>query len=98
MIIKEILTDLETKNHPVAKALHVGRDFKVLVLAFKNGMVLKAHKTALSSKLTILNGSVVYDNGVVKTTLNQYDEYIIPIDEVHSVTATDDSLCLLTQG
>lgn len=98
MVIKEILEELETKNHPVAKALHVGKDFKVLIIAFKKAMVLKEHKTSLNTKLTVLNGRVTYDNGTKKVILNQYDEYIIPIDEVHSVTAIDDALCLLTQG
>jgi hypothetical protein len=41
MIIKEILAELATKGHPVAKALYKSDGFKVLAIAFKKGIGFK---------------------------------------------------------
>jgi quercetin dioxygenase-like cupin family protein len=98
MIIKDILLQLETSEHPVAKAIHKGEHFKVLALAFKKGMVLKEHKTALAAKLTVFSGSVIYKEGDIQKELNQYDETDIPVGIIHSVECVEDALCLLTQG
>lgn len=98
MIIKEVLAELETKQNPVAKALHKNDHFKVLVMAFKNGMILKEHKAHLPTILTVLEGSVAYINDSEKTMLSKYDSFQIPVNELHSVEAFEDSICLLTQG
>ncbi len=98
MIIKDVLQKLEQSSHPVAQALHKGDHFKVLVIAFKQGMILKDHKTNLPAILTVLTGKVVYKCGDTIQQLSQYEETAIPINEIHSVEATADSLCLLTQG
>ncbi len=98
MIIKDILAQLETATHPVAKAIHKGEHFKVLAIGFKKGMILKEHTTALPAKLSVLFGAVLYKEGAIVKTLLQYDETDIPVDIVHSVECTEDALCLLTQG
>jgi quercetin dioxygenase-like cupin family protein len=98
MIINDVLQQLETSTHPVAKALHKGEHFKVLVMGFKKGMVLKEHKTSLPAKLTIFSGKVIYIEIGVSKNLNQYDETDIPVGIVHSVECTEDAICLLTQG
>lgn len=97
-MIKEVLAELEIKNHPLAKALFKNDTCKVLVIAFKKGMILKEHKANMASKLIVLNGKVIYIHEESKTTLGQYDEFEIPINQVHSVEAVEDSLCLLIQG
>jgi quercetin dioxygenase-like cupin family protein len=98
MIIKDIFQQLESSDHPVAKAIHKGENFKVLALVFKKGMILKEHKTSLTAKLTILQGSVIYKQGEILKALEQYDETDIPAGAIHSVECTNDALCLLTQG
>jgi quercetin dioxygenase-like cupin family protein len=98
MIIKEVIKQLETATHPIAKVLHKGGNFKVLVIGFKKGMKLKEHVAPLQSKLTVISGHVVYRQGELKTELQQFDETDIPVNVIHSVEALDDSLCLLTQG
>ena len=98
MVLKEILQQLETAVHPVAKALHKGDHFKVLAIAFKKGMILKEHQAHLPSKLFVLHGEVIYKEGEVTTPLSAYDEMAIPVQVLHSVEALSDSLCLLTQG
>jgi quercetin dioxygenase-like cupin family protein len=98
MIIKEIIHQLQTAENPVAKAIHKGDHFKVLAIGFKKGMHLKAHKTSLAAKLTVLSGVVIYKQGDINKTLLQFDETDIPIGIIHEVECTEDALCLLTQG
>ena len=98
MIIKEILAELEMKDHPVAKALFKKEGFKVLVIAFKNGMVLKEHKANVPTKLVVLEGSVKYKSETTEIELGKYDEFEIPINELHDVNALENSLCMLVQG
>lgn len=98
MTITDIKEELKTSKHPVAKSLHHGTNFKVLIMGFNQGMILKEHKTQVRAKLTVLEGAVVYkeDNRIVE--LRQYDEVDIPIEVIHSVEAVQDSLCVLTKG
>jgi quercetin dioxygenase-like cupin family protein len=98
MTINDILAQLETSNHPVAKALHKGEHFRVLIIGFKKGMILKDHQTHLPAKLTVLKGKVAYHEGSDEIIAKVYDEVDIPIDTIHNVLAIEDSLCLLTQG
>jgi quercetin dioxygenase-like cupin family protein len=97
-MIKEILAELENKEHPVAKALYKTDAFKVLAIGFKKGMVLKEHKASLPSKLIVMDGSVMYKYVNNEILLNKHDEYVIHADEIHAVVALEDSLCLLIQG
>jgi quercetin dioxygenase-like cupin family protein len=98
MTIKEILKQLEKANHPVAKPLHKGDNFKVLVIGFKSGMKLKDHQAHMSSKLTLISGKVIYKQHEKETELQKFDEVEIPVNTIHSVEAKGDSICLLTQG
>lgn len=98
MIINEILQKLQTAQNPVAKAIHKGNHFKVLAIGFKKGMQLKAHKTNLAAKLTVLSGQVIYIQGNLNKKLSQFDETAIPVGVIHEVACTEDALCLLTQG
>ncbi|MOA17789.1 hypothetical protein D3C78_1380580 [compost metagenome] len=98
MVIKELLEKLETSPSPVAGALHSGENFRVLVLAFKKGMILKEHKAHTPSKLTVVNGQVIYCEGDKKIPLSVYEHTDIPIEITHSVEALEDSVCFLTQG
>ena len=98
MTIKEIIQQLETADHPVAKALHKGDHFKVLVIGFKSGMKLKEHEAHLPSKLTVISGQVIYRESTREVKLNIFDEVEIAVNITHSVEAIEDSICLLTQG
>ena len=98
MIIKEILAELETKDHPVAKALYKKDGFKILMLAFKKGMILKEHKAHVPTKLVVLKGSVKYISESTEIELGKYDEFDIPVNDLHAVSALENSLCMLLQG
>jgi quercetin dioxygenase-like cupin family protein len=96
--LKDVLRDLETATNPVAKVIHKGSHFKVLALGFNKGMLLKEHQAHVPSKLTVINGAVIYREKEKEQQLSQYDELDIPVGISHSVEALDDSLCILTQG
>jgi quercetin dioxygenase-like cupin family protein len=98
MTIKEVVSKLETSNHPVAQALYKTEQIKVIVIGFKKGMILKDHQTNLPAKLTLLKGKVVYNQLGIETKMDEYDEVIIPINTIHNVLALEDSLCILIQG
>ena len=98
MTIQQVLTDLKGSKHPIARALHAGHGFRVLVIGFKKGMILKEHTAKMPSKLIVINGAVIYNEGGVSYKLDTYAEQNIPVNVIHSVEAIEDSICLLTQG
>jgi quercetin dioxygenase-like cupin family protein len=98
MIIQDVLQQLENSTTPVVRILQRGEHFKVLVLGFKKGMVLKEHQTNITSKLVIVDGSIVYRRANDSVNLNKFDEIDIPINVPHSVEAQEDSICFLIQG
>ncbi len=98
MVIKQIIKELVSAKNPIAKPLHQNDSFRVLMLGFNEGMILKDHKTNWPTKLTILEGEVEYiENGEV-TSLGAYETHDIPVGILHAVIAKKDSLCLLTQS
>lgn len=98
MTIADIKTQLIEATHPVAKALHRGVHFKVLLIGFNKGMSLKEHKAHQPTKLTVLEGSVVYKEADKTLIMPQYSEVEIPVNALHSIEALEHSICLLTQG
>jgi len=98
MIIQEALNQLEKSTHPVAKILQKVGHFKVLVIAFKKGMILKDHQTSLPAKIFVLNGSIAYRETNREVFAHTYQEVEIPIQTIHNVEALEDSLCMLIQG
>lgn len=98
MTIKQILKDLESAKRPVAKVLQSGTNFKVISIGFTKNMVLEDHKTDIPAKLIVLEGKVVYKEGEKMVMLSQYEETPIPASVIHSVTALEDSLCLVIKG
>lgn len=98
MIIKKAIAELQIKNKPVAKLMHTGVAFKVIVLAFKKGMILHENKTSVPTKLTVINGNVKYNSENLIRNIDTYEEIEIPLEEIHSIEALEDSLCILIQG
>ncbi len=98
MIIKDVLAQLDHASHPVMKRLHGNDSFNVSILGFNKGMILKEHKANKPTKLTVVNGGVLYKEEGRTVTLMRYDELEIPIGIIHSVEALEDSICIFTQG
>ena len=74
-----------------------GEGMKMIGIALAEGVKLKEHKTNLNSKLLVLEGTVKYEESNRSFTLHHFDEIEIPVNELHSLSATEDSLCLLIQ-
>jgi quercetin dioxygenase-like cupin family protein len=98
MSIKEILSQLDTASSPVAKVLHKGDQFRVIVIGFKKGMILKEHKSSLPARLVVTSGSVRYKEAERSVSLGLFEDMEIPVNEPHSVEALEDSVCFLFQG
>jgi len=103
-MFKKNFQKLENSVNPVAQVVQITQDSqstscsKVMVIAFKKGMMLKEHKTDVCAKLLVIKGSVIYKEGSQQEKLFLYDEKIIPVAVLHSVEAIEDSLCLLFKG
>jgi quercetin dioxygenase-like cupin family protein len=98
MTIKNLKLELDNSSNPIVKSLHGNHAFRVLIVGFKKGMVMKDHKAKWDSKLTVLEGSVTYVKQGSTIVLEKYNEYKIPVDENHSIIASLDSICILTQS
>lgn len=97
-MFKYILQKLENATNPVAQVVQNTSCSKVMVIAFKKGMILKEHKTDVPAKLVVIKGNVIYKEESKQNRLFLYDEQEIPVAVLHSVEALEDSLCLLFKG
>lgn len=98
MIIHEVLTLLENSTDPVMKMLQQSEHFKVIVLGFKKGMILKDHQTNMKTTLVVVKGAVSYKEKDRNVDLFQFDELDIPLHVTHAVHASEDSVCFLIRG
>jgi hypothetical protein len=98
MIIKEALAELAATTSPVAKLMHTGIAFNVIVLAFKKDMILNEHITIVPTKLIVIDGKIKFTSTDMQKTIDKYEELEIPLEEIYSLEALKDSLCLLIQG
>lgn len=98
MNIHNLISEVTSKDHPIAKAMLNTETVRVLVLAMNKGMELKAHKTDVPTQLLIMSGAARYDQEDIIKELNQYDIYDIPVNRMHSLHAIEDTVCLLVQS
>ena len=98
MTIKDIKKDVESAKRPVPRVLKSGDNFKVIIIGFKDKIILDDHKTDIPARLVVLEGKVIYKEGDKTVIMNQYDEVNIPVNIIHSVTALEDSLCMVVKG
>jgi quercetin dioxygenase-like cupin family protein len=97
-IIKQVLFKIKTATKPVIETLHRNEDLQVTMLGLNSGVSLSDHRTKVPAKLTVLSGSVIYNDVDGMTSLLRGDELAIPMNVKHSVQATQRSICLLTRG
>lgn len=62
-IFQNVLSRLNTVPHPVAQVVQKGKDYRVLAVGFKKGMVMKDHTAAMPALLIVLEGKVIYRTG-----------------------------------
>ncbi len=95
MSIKALIVDLEKAVKPIVRSYKKSEDLNILLIGFKQNMVLASHKTLTPARLLVLSGTVIYKEGDSHIELGQYDEVEIPVDTLHEVMAVEDSLCML---
>ena len=61
-------------------------------------MVLKNHKAPGRKKLLVLHGTIEYKTGERSVILNKFDEFDIPLDEIHQVTGMEEAVFMLLVG
>lgn len=98
MILKEILSEIETAEKPVVRKLQNGTAQQVLAIGLKENVILKEHKTDIPAKLYVLQGEVVYRTANNETVVKQYEDQEIRVEELHSVKALKNSLFLVIKG
>lgn len=98
MIIKEVLSQLESSAIPVVRVLKTYASGKALVLGFKKGMILTEHKTAIAAKLVVMDGAVIYKQEGKSIELSKFSDLDIPVNVLHAVEAQEDSVCMLILG
>lgn len=97
-IINEIANQLPLSDKPITRILKKGTDSKTIILGLKGGVILKEHKTNTPTTLLIIKGNVVYKEKDRQIKLVTFECIDIPVDVIHAVEATNDSICLLIQG
>lgn len=98
MILKEIESELKSAEGPVAKILRKGENFNVLAIGFRKNMLLKKHKSNVPARIVVIKGEVVYNDKNGATKLGLYEEFEIPVEEMHWVESLQDSLMLVIKG
>ena len=97
MILKNIMAQLGEATQPVSKIIKYSTTFKTLAVGLKKGVIWRDHKAAMPTKLLVVEGSVIYRQEEKVVELGKLDDMDIPVDIIHSLEATDDSLCILIQ-
>ena len=96
-----ILNDLRelrtTSEKPEIKVFLKTNDVKIIAIALAKGVELKEHKTLLFSRLLVLEGEVIYKETNQTKTLTPFEELEIPVNEIHALYASKNSLCFLIQ-
>ena len=98
MTINTIKSLLKEAAKPVARVLRKTEHGRVLAIGFRKGMHLADHQTKVPTQLLVVEGSVTYHQDEINQTLSLFDEYEIPVNTTHAVTANSDSVILLIQG
>lgn len=98
MVLKEILSEIETTDKAVVKKLQNGKEHQVLAIGLQKNAILKEHKTDIPAKLYVLQGEVIYRTGGEENTVKQYEEQEIKVGDLHSVIANENSLFLVIKG
>ncbi len=93
--IKEIIL---TSTKPVTKLIQKGKNFKVTSIGLNKGVTLKEHKAPGRTKLYVAQGKIEYRTSDYSTVFTEFDEYDIPLEELHEVYAHEPSMFLLIMG
>lgn len=94
-MLKDLIEKLPNSDKPLTKVLLKNENTKVIAVGLKKGVVLNDHKAPGATKLIVVKGEVKYTTAHKEIMLRLFEEYDIPLDEIHRVEGLQDSLFLL---
>lgn len=95
MLLKEINKNLSTATKPLVKRFEQEEGSHVLAIGLGKDVILKEHKSDIPASIVMIKGAVTYIAGEERTSLNVFDEHIIPVGEYHSIEPQEDSIFLV---
>lgn len=95
MLVKEILSELDTATKPVVKRFDQEEGSHVLAIGLNRNVILKEHKSDIPARILVIKGAIAYIAGDKKVNLSTFDDHIIPVGEYHSVEPKEDSIFLV---
>jgi len=96
MTIKKIIDEIENTDKPITALLTSGTSSKLIAIGLAKGIFLKEHKAPGHTKMIVLKGKLEYLSEGNSKIFSEYDEYQIPLKEVHSVLGLENSVFLLS--
>ena len=93
-----LLKEISNSSKPVVRIIRKTDTFKVIAIGLNKGVALKNHKAPGRTKLLVLNGSITYQAAEKEMVLSQFDEFEIPLGELHQVTGNEISVIMLVVG
>ena len=91
-------TFFQEKVKPQIRIVQASEHFKVILVTLQLGAVLEKHIAPARAKIFVLKGAIEYRSLSEIKTIHHLEEYDIPLDEIHEVTAKDAAEFLLILG
>ena len=85
-----ILEQIKSSDRPVTRIIRKTEHFKIFAIGLNKGVVLKKHKAPGRTRLLVLHGTINYIAQDKSLILKKFDEYEIPLGEVHEVMGKEE--------
>ncbi|MGB1247563.1 MAG: hypothetical protein ACPG4Z_01665 [Chitinophagales bacterium] len=96
--MKKIISSIQTSTHPIMEVVQQSKDFKVIAIGLNEGVALKKHTAPKRAKILVVKGTVKYTSTRETVNINCFEEYNIPLEEEHEVSADKEAIFLLILG
>lgn len=91
-------TSFQEKVKPQIRIVQASKHFKVILVTLQPGAVLEKHTAPARAKIFVVKGAIEYRSLREIKTIHHLEEYNIPLDEIHEVTAKGAAEFLLIVG
>lgn len=91
-------TSFQQRVKPQIRIVQASEHFKVIYVTLQPGAILEKHIAPARAKIFVVKGAIEYRSLREIKTIHHLEEYDIPLDEIHEVTAKDTTEFLLILG
>ena len=91
-------TSFQQRVKPQIRIVQASEHFKVIHVTLQPGAILEKHIAPARAKIFVVKGAIEYRSLRGIKTIHHLEEYDIPLDEIHEVTAKDTTEFLLILG